>query len=243
MARKTYTLSLGKPDVVDFDQILSESARGKFAEPSTQIINAADFGDGARLYIFVGAFNTPAWLKDIRNEFDVPGRIQNRSSSAVLVFRKLERVFVATFAHGWMYLDESNVEGDFGLRVALNALDDKKLNRLDRANLGDALRAISLSPFQRDFSSFGVDDALDLVRKVGGAARDASSADAISGARALKISGDFLISNLPDLAEEALEFYNSNHYQQTSFKIIDVVSPVADSRMVAILDAAAAENI
>jgi uncharacterized protein (TIGR04141 family) len=59
-----------------------------------------------------------------------------------------------------MYLDEDNIEGDFGLRVAINALDDKKLKRLERANLGDALRGVALSPFQREFTSFGQDDAL-----------------------------------------------------------------------------------
>jgi len=114
---------------------------------------------------------------------------------------------------------------------------------LERANLGDALRGVSLSPFQRDFTSFGLDDALDLVKNVSGKTIEDSSADSLSGSRALKVSGDFSIEDLPEIAEEALEFYGSVNYQNSSFKIIDSVSAVTDTRLSAILDGLAIDSI
>lgn len=243
MAKKTLTLHLAKPDVIEFDQVLSEQAIERLRRPTTRIVEATGFAGGAKLYVFVGDEAPPSWLRDLRRVFPVPGNIETNSACAVLAFRSSDRVFVSTFAHGWMYLDEDNIEGDFGLRVAINALDEKKLKRLERANLGDALRGVSLSPFQREFTSFGLDDALDLVRRISGRTRDESTADSLSGSRSLKVSGDFSIDDLPGIALEALEFYGSTDYRNSNFKIIDSVSPITDRRLSSALDAMAVESI
>jgi len=129
MTKKTLTLYLAKSDVSGFDEIISEQALERLIFPSTKIVDSSDFADGARLYVFVGDDKSPVWLRDIRRVFPVPGKIETSSSCAVLMFRVKDRIFISTFAHGWMYLNEDNVEGGFGLRVALNALDEKKLTR------------------------------------------------------------------------------------------------------------------
>jgi len=243
MANKTLTLLLAKPDTADFDAVLSGSATDRLRQPGTVAVEIPEFAGGAKLYIFSSVEKTPGWFDDLHRAFGVRADVRTRSSCAVLVFRLNDRIFISTFAHGWMYLEDANVEGDFGLRVAINALDEKKLKRLDRANLGDALRGVSLSPFQREFTSFGQDDALDLVRKISGATRDESSADSMSGSRSLKLSGEFNIRDLPELAAEALEYYQSVAYRQTSFKIIDSVTPITDRRTSIQLDDLAAESI
>lgn len=243
MAKKTLTLHLAKPDVVEFDDVLSEQAKERLQRPTTRVVEDDGFADGAKLYVFVGYDIVPNWLRDLRRVFTVPGNIDTNSSCAVLAFRSSERIFVSTFAHGWMYLNEDNVEGDFGLRVALNALDEKKLKRLERANLGDALRGVSLSPFQREFTSFGLDDALDLVRRISGSTREEASAETLSGSRSLRVSGEFAISDLPKIAGEALDFFGSTDYRNSSFKIIDSVNPVTDRRLSALLDGFAVESI
>lgn len=243
MAKKTFTLYLAKPDISEFVDVFSDVAQERLRFPSTKVVDAPKFADGARLYIFINDPSTPAWVRDLRLTFKVPDGILGSSSCAVLVFRKSDRIFVAPFAHGWMYLNEANTEGDFGIRVAVNALDERKLKQLERSNLGDALRAVALSPFQREFTSFGLDDALDLVRKVSGKALEDSSADSLSGSRALKLSGEFDVDHLPQLADESLTFYKSEGYRNSSFKIIDVVCPIADTRLSKTLDEQAVEEI
>lgn len=243
MAKKTLTLHLAKPDVTDFVQILSETARERLTSPLTQVINAPNFSDGAKLFVFVGIEAVPNWLRDLRTTFSVPGQVLNSSACAILAFKAHGRMFVSTFAHGWTCLEDDNIEGDFGLRVALNSLDEKKLKRLERANLGDALRGVSQSPFQREFTSFGLDDSLDLIRRLSGLTRQEASADSVSGSRSLKVSGDFEIESLPNIAGEALAFYSSVDYRNSSFKIIDFVSPIADSRLASLLDDLAAQSI
>ncbi|MCJ8052775.1 TIGR04141 family sporadically distributed protein [Shinella curvata] len=243
MARKSYTLHLAKPDVEDFAQLLSEVAAGKIGTPFLHAVIREDFAEGACLYVFDSREMPPKWLRELRGEFQIPGNIQTNSACAILAFRVSERIFAATFAHGWMYLAEENFEGDFGLRAAINALDDGKLKRLERANLGDAMRGVSLSPFQRDLRSFGLDDALDLVRKVSGKTRDDALADSLAGARSLKVTGEYDLNDLPQIAAEALELFTATRYQETAFQILDVVTPIADSRLITTLDNLAAESI
>lgn len=141
-AQKTLTLYLGKADIEAFEDVFTEEATAKLASESATIVDAPDFGDGARLFVFVGGTHRPKWLTDVRRDFDVPDQIWTASAAGVLLFWSSGRLFASTFAHGWMYLDEHCFEGDFGLRAAINALDDKKLKRLERANLGDAKHAI-----------------------------------------------------------------------------------------------------
>jgi len=223
--------------------LLSPSAQEKLKDPTSHNIVAPGFADGATLYVFVGPEHTPTWLRDLRQKFNVKGNIETRSAAGILIFRIAERLFAATFAHGWMYLDEDNLEGDFGLKATINAVDDTKLSRIDRANLADALRGVSQSPFRRDFRSFGLDDALDLVRRVSGTTRLEASADTMTGSRGLKLAGDFTLDDLPNLADEALAYYCSDAYRQTSFKVLDVVSPIDDPRLISSLDERAVESI
>ncbi|WP_342714130.1 TIGR04141 family sporadically distributed protein [Bradyrhizobium sp. B039] len=243
MASATLTIHLAKEAANEFDDLLSQEARRRLEHRSTLVVDNRDFGDGARLYVFVGSFNSPKWITELRRHFQVDGRVVTASAAAVLVFRAADRIFASTFAHGWMYLDEHRFEGDFGLRVAINALDDTKLRRLERANLGDALRGVSLSPFQRELTSFGLDDALDLIRKISGRTREDAAADAMTGSRSLRLSGQFGLADLPELAANTLTFYSSDTYRDTAFRIIDSVMPIADRQLAEVLDNLAAASV
>lgn len=243
MAKKTYTIYLAKADVADFDGVLSENGIAKLADQNTKVFTPIDFGDAAKLYFFSGFPTVPGWLKEVNGTFDLHVDIKNSSVCALLAFEKVGRIFVTTFAHGHMYLNDRALERDFGLRASINALDDSRLKKLDRTNLSDALRASSLSPFQRDFSSFGMDNALDLVRAVSGNTKDGVTADALSGSYSLKATGEFSIADLPEVAEEALEFFQSSDYQDTAFEVLDLLRPVVDRDMLDQLDGEAVRLI
>ncbi|WP_442678329.1 TIGR04141 family sporadically distributed protein [Sphingomonas sp. ASY06-1R] len=243
MAAKTLTIYLAKDEVENFSDFLSDEARGRLAHPTTRIVDSETFGEGARLYVFVGHSFAPKWVVELRRHFTFDDHIQTSSAAAVLIFRAGGKTFACTFAHGWMYLDDHRFEGDFGLRVAINALDDTKLRRLERANLGDALRGVALSPFQRELTSFGLEDALDLIRKISGRTRDEATADTMSGSRSLRVTGEFGLGDLPDIASDALIFYTSEHYKETAFRIIDSVMPVADRELAENLDELAALSV
>jgi hypothetical protein len=64
---KTLTIHLAKEGADEFDDLLSEEARRRLNHPTTQIVDSDGFGDGARLYVFVGAFHSPKWLIELRS--------------------------------------------------------------------------------------------------------------------------------------------------------------------------------
>lgn len=239
----TFSLHLAKEALPDASEYLTDGARASLVAATTQTLEVDGFGDRCVVYVFQSGMRTPGWLVRLGNAFDGVSPFQTRSGAAVVLFEVNGRMFACTFAHGWMHLNEDEFEPDFGLKVAVNALDQTKLKRLELANLGDALRGVSQSSFQRDFQSFGVDDALDLVRKISGASRPGSGMTAITGARSLKVTGNFELNDLPDLTEELLELFSSDAYTETPFRVIDFVRPVVDGVRQSELNAEAASRI
>ena len=240
---KNYSLYLVKPDIEDFEDIFSESAKEKIRSGEVVLCDSNDFGDKATAYIFPNLPKPPKWLADINTAFVGTPELTNRSSCAVVVFKHVSRIFVTAFAHGWQYLDDTKIESDFGLMVAINSLDDSKVKRVDSSHLGEAIKGVSQSAFQRDLQAFGVDEALDLVRRISGRVEDDEFANSISGATALKVTREMEFSDLPEVAEEALTRSQSADYKNTGFYVIDKVRPILDKLVLAELDQKAVDII
>ena len=117
------------------------------------------------------------------------------------------------------------------------------MKRLERSNLGDALHGVSQSPFQRDFNSFGMDDALDLVKKLSGAAQYQSGLDTVTGARSLKITGDYELDDVIGMSQDIIGLFASTAYRETEFRIIDSVRPITDGPLNSELFEIAVESI
>lgn len=243
MARHSYTLYLAKQALADFSEYLTDSAKQKVGNPAHQRLTVEDFGEKAELFVFWGYSGPPSWMTRLSQR--VQGvRLENRKSvAAVLIVQVGQHVLAITFAHGWMLLNENSFESDFGLRVAINSLNPEKLKRLERSNLGDALQGVSQSPFQRDLNSFGVDDALDLVRKLSGAAQDNTGLDTVTGSRSLKITGEYSFDDVAAMANDIVGLYASTDYRDTAFKILDSVLPVTDGPLIGDLFQLAIDSI
>lgn len=240
---RSYSLYLVKPDIVDFEDIFTDSAKERIQAGEAVLSDSNDLGDEATAYIFPSPPRPPSWLADINTVFVGTPALTNRSSCAVVVFKYVDRIFVTAFAHGWQYLDDTKIESDFGLKVAINSLDDSKVKRIDSSHLGEAMKGVSQSAFQRDLQAFGVDEALDLVRRISGRIEDDEFANSISGATGLKITREMEFADLPETAGEALTRSQSTDYQNTGFYIIDKVRPILDKLVLAALDQKAVDII
>jgi len=145
-------------------------------------------------------------------------------------------IFALTFAYAHVYLDDAKTEADFGLKVAVNSVSDEKLRSVERSNIGAAIRDFAQAAGQRDLRTFGIDDALDLIRKVSGRAADGEFAETVTGSRSLRFSKKIDLADVPDAAIEAVGFFNSDAYRKTSFRFIDFLSPVLDLTVQETLD-------
>lgn len=243
MAKRTFTYYLAKEALDDFSEYLTENAVTNLASPTTQRIVISDFAERAEVFIFRGDSAPPKWLRGVARAFPDVRPFNTFSGAGVLLFETSERVLAVTFSFGWMYLDEDKFASDFGILVAVNGLDQSKLRKLERTNLGDALKGVSQSAFQREFRSFGIEDALDLVQKISGATRDDIDGDNMVGSRSLKITGEFDYEDIPEIADDLLALYDSEAYLDTEFKIIDSVKPMADGVKIRELNEIAADRI
>ncbi|WP_300054897.1 TIGR04141 family sporadically distributed protein [uncultured Roseobacter sp.] len=240
---KTFSLYLAKNDVTSFDDVLSETAKERLQAKDGIVSTSTELGDQATVFVFENQAKPPPWLGEVKSVFTGIPSITNKSSCAVVVFRASNRVFVTPFAHGWQYIDDAKIEMDFGLRVAINSLDDTKVKRVDRSHLGEALKGVSQSTFQRDLQAFGIDEALDLVRRVSGRVEGDDFARNLAGATALKVSREMSLSDMAEVASEALVRSEADTYRSTSFHIIDKVRPIMDPLVLAALDSEAVKII
>lgn len=236
MATKTFTLYLLKDRISDFHQSLSETAQSRLRVGDVVLSRSGELGQASVVYVFQNPITEPRWLSDIRSVFSLTERVNTQSASSIIFFRASGRAFAVTFGSAWLFLDPASIVNDFGLRVALNASNDDLLRRLDTSNLGEAMKGISQSASQRKFETFGVDEALELVRKINGKARNSDFGSTITGSSSLKVSKEMELVDLPALASEALQYYASTAYRSTSFRIIDNIMPVTDSDLAHQLD-------
>lgn len=234
---KTFTLYLVKENLKDQKDILTDTGRERIASESTIELNSKNrLGDEAISFVFQNPPIEPSWIADLKVVFDDVPQIKNKTSSALVVFRTSERIFISTFGSGWQYINDSSVVSDFGLKVTINSLEDGKVKRVDRSNLGEALKGVTQSAFQRDIQSFDLDEALDQIKRITGRLEKSEFASNLSGATALKVSREMTMNELGEIADEALKLYNSNAYKSTSFSIIDKIRPIIDRDQIAKLD-------
>lgn len=240
---KTFTLYLVKDGVKGFEDVFTDSAKERIKAGDAILIETNKLGDIATIYVFENIPRPPTWLADVSTVFEGLPDVRNKTSCSVVVFSYLDRMFITSFAHGWQYIDDNKIESDFGLRVTINSLDDRKVKRIDSSHLGAAMKGVSQSAFQRDLQSFGIDEALDLVRRITGRTENDDFANSLAGSTSLKITREMNFSDLPEVAGEALTRFKSEEYKKTGFHIIDKVRPVLDRMVLAKLDSEAVEVI
>lgn len=240
---KTFTLYLAKDRLKDFDETLSQTAKDRLKSGDATVSLAKGLGDRAAAFIFKSPPRAPGWLFDIGTVFSDLPDIKNKSSCDIVAFEHRKRIFLSSFGHGWQYIDDSKIETDFGLKVAINSLSDSKVQRVDRSHLGEAIKGVAQSAFQRDLQAFGIDEALDLVRRITGRTGDDEFADSLAGATSLKITKEMVLVDLVDVAGEALSRFESENYKKTGFHIIDKVRPILDRGMLGQLDEKAVDVI
>ena len=235
---KTFSLYLAKPSIAEFDDLLTQKARDMLDRGDVTKSVSETFGDGAAAYVFPGVPSVPPWVGLLKSAFEMPRRIVAQSPCALLAFKKETFVFVISFSYAHVYLDDAKTEADFGLKVAINFINDEKLRSVERSNIGAAIRDFAQAAAQRDLRSFGFDDALDLIRKISGQSTDNEFADRVTGSRPLRFSKRIEIADVPAAAVGAVELFKSDAYKDTSFKIIDFLSPVSDPELTERLDTA-----
>ena len=90
-------------------------------------------GVAAKFFLNPSKVALPAWFSFFEGKVDVAQHlVKSASSAAVLVFPVAGRWFAVTFGYGRNMLRQGVWEANFGLKVTLNAIDDRSIRSIDR---------------------------------------------------------------------------------------------------------------
>lgn len=191
------------------------------------------------LYVRRSEEKRPSWGSVLD---EVTGRIvpnlANRSSSAVLLVRVDGDIFAFTFGYGRHLIEQSLFVQDFGLRTALNTLDEKSLRSVDLLTLEDQpVQKKSQAARESEVGVFGIDILRDVLRAVTGVPKRGIGLRQIAGGDAMfSFSAEMEATDFPVLARRIKGYYANDDYK-TSFSWVDNVRKVKDDTSINELNA------
>ena len=175
------------------------------------LVSPSPFTGPARVFHLRNKESSPGWLDFFRGhcEFEDPETIRNRSNSLVLVLKTADRVFAMTHGQGYLALERGLQTPGFGLRVAINAVDPKRIRSTESRSLleSSALKQLVLgSPDTLD--RFEVNFNRELLHRLEGALGNAQLGSRIRGASSCAISSGIEFAELEGWCQTLLEVFH-----------------------------------
>lgn len=161
----------------------------------------------------------------------------NRSSSAVIMVRVDGEIYAFTFGYGRYLIEQEYFVQDFGLRTALNTLDEKTLRSVELHTLEDQpVQKKSQAARDSEVSVFGIDISRDVLRAVTGVSRNGVDLKQISGGDSMfSFSISMEAADLPSLARRIKNYYANEDYKK-SFSWVDNVRRIKDDAVIEALN-------
>lgn len=194
-------------------------------------------GLNGRFYSRKSFSRTPGWAKylDPVLDADVQG-LQSASASGLLVLKVDDLSFALTFGYGRSFLNQAKVERRFGLKVALNLIDERQIRSLDTKKFDEMVVSTNTQTSRTtELPTFGVNILRDIVRAVTGVAPEASGYKSLSGSDALVLGFDKPVTDLSALLRDLHSNYSATRYK-AAFGWVDHLAEVKDPALVSALN-------
>ena len=161
----------------------------------------------------------------------------NSSNKAVIIVKITNKVLAVVFGYGRSLLKENLIERNFGLKVALNIIDPRKMKSVQAATVEDLVvttqRQASYSVAQEEF---GLNIENDIMRGVTGKPDDVKYGKTVTGKDALVTVVLMTLNELKSKLELYVSAYNKNTYISKGFEWVDNVKEVKDELLKEELD-------
>lgn len=220
-------------DITDLDEALADDV--------AKTLNVSELtqasGLTGRFYSKKSFSKKPGWAAYIDPAIDggVQG-LQSSSASGLLLLQVEGRTYALTFGYGRSFLDQAKIERRFGLKVALNLIDERQIRSLDTKKFDEMVVSTNTQTSRTtELPTFGVDILRDILRAVTGVAPESTGYKSLSGADALVLGVDKPVTDLPALLRDVYSHYTATKYQ-ASFGWVDQLAEVKDPVLVDALD-------
>ena len=203
-------------------------------------------------------YKTPPWLdKFFREAFDnriisdkdkkknksVKHKLFSATASGVFFVDVEGRKFAITFGYGRTFLKKEVYEERFGLKSALNLIEENSFRAIEKKNMvRDPKLSIEQISRNRDIHNFGIDTEQVLILGVTGKSNRDDFPSIIAGKDALSISVEYDIHNIDKLLRKCLKIYKSDKYKK-DFDWIDHTNAIKSKETIEELDNKLVKNI
>lgn len=173
---------------------------------------------------------TPRWAVFLQPGFPIGElKLENRTSSFVLLMRVQNRCLAATFGMGFQAIDRSKLEPRFGLMVAANTVNPTAVSTLESTLIDSTGRQRRTHVTEgAPFTDFEIDPNVDCIRRLSGKLLDDSIAKSITGTDAASVNVTCDLTKLDHVCSKLIERFESDDYK-THFAHIDKLTPLAKS--------------
>jgi len=215
-------------------------ARPQDALRSASKLKSFTVGSGStkigELYVQASRPWPPRWAALFSDYLDLAQLGRVSTSSAVFLVAVKGRTFALTFGQGRHLLVPGGWEERFGLRVALNCIEENHLRSIDKQTF-DAISRHTRVQSSREASppDFGLDIEQDLLRAVTGTPKDEQFGKKLSGMDALHALARVELENLKGLLATYLEKFHDDTYRRV-FPWVDHIAEVSNSQTKGELD-------
>lgn len=171
--------------------------------------------------------------------------LKSMSSSAVVFVRVPQiGIVIFLFGYGRHLINQGYVQGDFGIKTALNCLDHKTLRSIDSLSLDEqAVQKRTQASRYSNINTFGIDVSKDILRSVTGLPKENVNFYSISGGDAFfGFSKKLGASDLLETAKELISYYNQDAYKE-NFEWIDNIRRIKKDEVLEILNARLFEKV
>lgn len=219
-----YSIYLLKEDRKTSDEILKPYSYNE----SPVRIGTTEIG---QLFVRSTSAKLPGWAKLFDGYVDKSKFGKVSTSSAVLLVCRGNRCYAVTFGQGRYFLKPDSWEEKFGLRVALNSVNEKKIRSIDKLTF-DSISKQSREQASREGTAqdFGVDIEQDLLRAVTGTPTDSKLGQRLSGMDSLKVAIRAELEDLPALLDRFYKKYQDDTYKE-NFPWVDHLMEVSDQQV------------
>lgn len=204
-----------------------------------QSLEKEDIQETGVFYYDASHINNPNWISKFFIGYidNARSKIQTTGVKAIFIVHANNRIFAIPFGYGWHCLKEGVFEEKFGLKVAINSINETSIKKVTKKN-------ISITPKDNQeqlakFSGFGdflFDIEQDLIQEITGLSSNEFFGKSITGKDSLHLSTKVDVSNIKTLCKECLTEYNSNRYKNKGFKWIDNIKAIKNRADIEKLD-------
>lgn len=156
----------------------------------------------------------------------------NTSNKAAIIVKIRNRFMAVVLGYGKSLLRADKFERNFGLKAALNMIEEKQMRSIQSAVIEDMIVSTQQQASRRTSQEeFDLNAYSDILRSITGKPYDEDLGNTISGKDTLSVSVPMDINELGEKLDRYLEAYQGDRYQRIGFKWVDNINEIRDPEL------------